>query len=187
MPTNTETPLASIDPRDVKLPLKKHWPPGEITVGREEYHISDLPVDAQDAVLRYFGVPSDARPFPWGSMDAEEYPNWDSANKSVYQCTECGYLTTSSALSPTAYRRYECGNDACSNRTNKATRNGFRRCKDEQVVVDLDTGEKRHITEVSTDDVPNHPSHLGRLKNQFEKGLSSKEYREQVAAALNDW
>lgn len=173
----------TINFNDVKIPISKRWPP-KVTVRRTEVPFENLPPEAQDAHLRFIGVPKEVQnkydTLPWGTLDSDEYPKWDASNKTTYQCEKCGYLTQSSALSPTAYRRYECGNDECSNSTGKATRGGFRRVNNK---VRTDEGEKPFHT-VTSDDVPNHPSHLGRIKNLSAKRLTGNEYRQKMFEAL---
>lgn len=167
----------------IKIPITKRWPP-EVRIQRTDVPFDNLPVEAQDAHLRFIGVPREIKnshtTLPWGSMGADEYPNWEDSNKSTYQCTKCGYLTQSKALSPTSYQRYECGNDDCSNCTGKATNDGFRRVNP---TVHTPNGDMT-LSTVSADDVPNHPTHLGRIKNTSAKRLGGNEYRQHMFDAL---
>lgn len=169
---------------DVKIPISKRWPP-EVTIRRTDVPFDNLPAEAQDAHLRFIGIPKEVQDkydtLTWGTLDTDEYPKWDTSNKSTYQCTKCGYLTQSKALSPTAYQRYECGNDDCSNSTGKTTREGFRRVNS---MVQTPDGDKE-MADVESDDVPNHPTHLGRIKNLSASRLTGNEYRQKMYEALS--
>lgn len=104
----------------------------------------------------------------------------------LYQCWECGYLTMARDLNSSAYRPYECSNTECQNRTQVGGRDSFRECDEEdpEVIIDFETNDTRPLSDVTADNIPNHPSHLGRLKNDLEKHITHNELLKITADAV---
>lgn len=181
----------------VKIPLKVSWPPtlpvderyGPNDWERNDYPLSDLPESAKEPFLRLVGVPDFVKErgtHPDVPGDPNGYPDFAQSSSRVHACDECGYLTMADALKATSFRDYECGN--CGNAVEHqsfGSKGGFTKVWPPDSVIDEDN--LVDIRTVDPSDVPNHPSHLGRIKNKAGASRSGGQMIKEVTEALEEF
>ena len=115
----------------------------------------------------------------------------EKGNTRIWQCGTCGYLTSAKALETTTYNQaYECG--GCGERLRGTTQN--RGTKNYEQVEGPVCDNPFDVLSVHAEGqcdvggcdrcVPNHPSHLGKLQNSVEGGVSQSEMLQGVAEAV---
>jgi hypothetical protein len=142
--------------------------------------VNAIPQDhmgAPEAFLTQYGhldnyLPAEASHAYWNHYNTDN-SGW------VYQCSECGYLSMSKNCRTSAYRKTTC---------NECSSTSWKRVwpADSLITVDRDKREEvaLDIEDVTADDVPNHPTHLGRILNQVKNHVTKSEMFERVADAV---
>lgn len=130
-----------------------------------------------DAFLAQYGrlrkyLPAEASHAYWNHENTDNH-GW------VYACQECGYLSMSKNCRISSYNTKVCTNCDATRWTRVYPADSLITVpedKREEVAVD--------ILDLDNGDVPNHPTHLGRIKNQVRNHVTKGEMLERVADAV---